>query len=230
LKKLVVYFILLLILVFSSPHSGNAQELYQKVYPDFGIGASVGFSYFFPGDLNDYIDLTVPGALNGAKKEHINTGINVGLFLMYNPLPFLEIVPEFDYFYSRRAFSQIDLDAVASYIQLGATCYYIRELYPGINLRFGAGISDYIGTVSWEYPYSDSQKWEGSSIGFHGAVGGEMILSEEMTLSLILVSRYANIGELKDRDNNIIRFPGKNKNLNMNFSGIEAKVKLGYYF
>ncbi|MBN1154511.1 hypothetical protein JXB12_06265 [candidate division KSB1 bacterium] len=191
LKKCTSFALILISLITFSPIAARSQELYHKIYPCWGIGASAGLSYFFPSDLNDYIDLTVPGAISGLDKEHINTGIDVGLFLMYNPYSYLEIVPELNYLYSRRAFSQVD--------------------------------------VSWEYPFSNSQNWDGDAIGFHGAIGGEMMLSDHLTMTLIFIGRYADIKKLYDAHDHAILVPGSSRHLHLNFSGIALEIKVGYY-
>jgi hypothetical protein len=171
------------------------------------------------------------GFVADIKKERINSGINVGLFLTYAPNKFFEIVPEFSYLYSRRSFNYATLDLTASCIQLGGTIYYLKMIHPGINLRFGGGISNYRGNIGFEYQYSDTQSWKGSSLGFHGAAGGELVLNENMSVSLLLLGRLAKIGKLKNKDDQILKIPdGSNKNLQLNFSGVELRLSLGYYF
>ena len=101
---------------------------------------------------------------------------------------------------------------------------------PGINLRFGGGLANYNGSVNWEYPFSDTQKWKGSSIGFHGAFGGELMLNKNTSVSLIFLGRFAKISELKDNFNNVIKKPdGSNDNLQLNLSGLEIRILFGYF-
>jgi len=224
------YLIILMLMTTLTPVSVTPQELYHLTYPAFGIGASAGASYYFPSDLNDYIDLTVPGAIVGIDKEHINAGIDVGLFITVNLSPSIDIVPEFNYLYSRRAFSQVDLDVVVSHFRLGSTIYYVRHISSDIKLRLGTGLAKYFGAVSWEYPFSNSQTWDGHTMGYHAAVGAEMQVSDHVTISFTLLGRYADIETLHDENGNPLRVPGSTEHLHLNFSGIEAKMDMGYYF
>jgi len=220
-KKIILINVFLLFFVVNFSFS---QDYFEKKYPAYGGGISFGYCYYFPNDLNDYIDLQI----TGTKTEHINTGINVGLFLAYAPAKYIEIVPELNYMYSRHSFSYANTDLVVSSVQLGCTIYYIKMLRPGINLRFGGGASNYWGNVSWEA--NSALTWKGATIGFHSAVGGELVLNSNMSVSLLILGRFAKITELKHSNGYIIKKPdGSNDNLHLNLSGIEIKVMLHYY-
>ncbi len=215
---------LLGILTFVSIELCFSQEYFEKKYPSYGGGITFGYSYYFPNDLNDYIDLTH----SSAKKDHINSGINVGLFLTYGPNRYLEFVPEFNYIYSKHSFKFTNLNLAVNCRHFGGTLFYIKLLRPGINLRFGGGLASYHGNIDWEYPAS-VQTWKGSTIGFHGATGGEFILNPNMSVSILFVGRIAKISKLKDKQGNILPSITNNGNLKLNFSGIEIKFLLIYY-
>lgn len=206
-----------------------SQQYLGKKYPSYGGGIAFGYSYYFPKDLNDYID--VSGYASDITKEHIHSGIDVGLFLTFALNKYFEIDPEFSYLYSRHSFGNADIDLIVSYLQFGGTIYYIKMIQQGINLRLGGGISNHRGNVSWESGYSVPQTWEGSSIGLHAAAGSELVLSSNMSVSLLIIGRFANIEQLKHKDGYIIKKrDGSNKNLHLNFSGIEVKALISYYF
>jgi len=211
------------ITIFYLSQSCFSQQSDERNYPSFGGGVTFGYNYFSPKDLNDYIDLQIPST----KKDHINTGIDVGLFLIYSPNEHIEIIPEFSYLYSRHAFEYTDLALVVNYTQLGGTVYYIKPLQPGINLRFGGGLSHYWGKLDWEYPNS-VQTYNGSTIGFHGAVGGDLILSPKMSMTLLVIGKYAKISQLKNNQGKVLPSTSGD-DLELNVSGIGIKLYLNYY-
>jgi len=226
--KNIISFACTLILI-SSPILGYSQNFSGIEYPTYGGGFSFGYSYYFPNDLNDYIDLA---GYSSGDKEHVNGGLNVGLFVTYAPNKSFEFVPEFEYLYSKRSFQNYDLSMNISYVKFGGAFYYKREMYPGFNLRFGAGISKYFGTINREFQFDAAQTWKGSAFGFHGAGGGELILNSNTSVSLLCVLRMAKIKELKDENLNYVipKNDGSNENLHLNFSGIELRAVVSYYF
>jgi hypothetical protein len=227
LRRVTFFLFLFSFIILFSNHS-YTQEFYKKKYPSYGGGITFGYNYYFPNDLNDYIDASGFSSTN--TKEHIHTGINVGLFLAFAPNKFIEITPEFGYLYSRSSLSSMAMDVVVSHVRLGTTIFYIKSIREGFNLRLGAGLSNYWGTVSWESDFSSPQTWKGSSLGFHTATGVEMLLNPNMSVSILALGRFIDIGELKHSQGYIVKTRNVDaKNLHLSFSGIQLKLVLHYY-
>ena len=112
-----------LLIIFIIIKSSYSQEYIEKKYPSYGIGVHFGYSYYFPNDLNAYMDQS--GYSSSDNKEHIHSGIDVGILLIYAPYKNFEIVPEFSYLYSRRSLNSIAMDLTVSYVRLGGTLFYI---------------------------------------------------------------------------------------------------------
>lgn len=236
-------FLIFLIFVAFLTKLGNSLAIAENVSKKFGVDCNVGYATFAMKEFNDYIDEWYVGFL-GASMEHIKGGIafsgEVKYHLVSNPKIYL--MGSGGYISDKTSGSTLfdSIDKVNIELHISAIPILLTGLYvlPAgkLNIHLGGGIGYYLGKVKIEfksqtYPETNEEtKWDGSQIGFHVLSGVEYYITKRVSLSGNLMYRLAKIDKLEDDNGKRVRVGLDQKILRLDFSGLEIKSGVNFYF
>jgi len=240
-------FLIFLIFVTFLTKLGNSLAIAENVSKKFGVDCNVGYTTFGMEEFNDYIDEWYVGFL-GTSMEHIKGGIafsgEVKYRLVSNPKIYLMCSGGyisdktsgsilFEFFDDGS--DKLNLEFHISAIPILLTGLYVLPAGK-LNIHLGGGIGYYLGKVKREakvqtYPeLNEETVWDGSQIGFHVLSGVEYYITKRVSLSGNLMYRLAKIDKLEDENGKRVKVGLDQKILKLDFSGLEIKSGVNFYF
>lgn len=211
----------------------SSRNLYYK------LGLEGGLGFVSPDDVNKFIDewTVLPITVQGTKDVKLNFNISGYLGLMVGDL--IEIRPEVGFFIAPKSISYwcgSDLDILIWSICPGISANLTPKIDKGMRLQFGVGLFEYFAAVKWkgEEIFPDpwgapqtqefSETWKGNKLGIHATVGLDLQILPNFGFSLSALFKHANIDELKDEQDQVVKWNGIGENFSLDLSGFEFRL------
>lgn len=210
----------LLLGILCTPATIAAQEAVSP--PSFALGLGGGVFFFSPEDVNTFVDavLDFQGAEVVSGRSEMTVGLSAAGHVAFIVNDLFEIRPEMLFLFSglrMEVLGGTDFDFFILSFAPGA--YGILRLGPG---RLGAGAHVYYTQLIVDAAGSDSITFDGVDVGFSVLGGLEGRVSDNLFVSGAVIGRLANVDEIRDEDDLLLRIDGRNFEIDL--TGIEIRA------